>query len=184
MFQLLQFFAEEVCERQGPDAVQVLPGCLLLHFAAADLQESQGDVEAARQVYQDLLPSLNPDEPPATPAPQVPSVKPFGVPFSCSFLPRCHCAAFQLQPCLLTFMAGAGSKYDTASAAGAILTVLVNVLTTEGCIRECGLAQANCSMSHAVPSALPSWVGALVSCCRVQQPQQHMQLGVRPGEPL
>ncbi|KAL3133211.1 hypothetical protein ABBQ38_007099 [Trebouxia sp. C0009 RCD-2024] len=52
-------------------ARQVLPGCLLLHFAAADLQESQGDVEAARQVYQDLLPFLNPDESPATPAPQM-----------------------------------------------------------------------------------------------------------------
>lgn len=52
--------------------MQVLPGCLLLHFAAADLQEAGGDVDAARQVYQDLLPSLVPDETPATPAPQVP----------------------------------------------------------------------------------------------------------------
>lgn len=52
--------------------LQVLPGCLLLHFAAADLQEGQGDIEAARQVYQELLPSLSPDEPLATPPPQVP----------------------------------------------------------------------------------------------------------------
>ena len=54
--------------------MQVLPGCLLLHFAAADLQEGEGDVDAARQVYQDLLPSLVPDETPPTPAPQVPAV--------------------------------------------------------------------------------------------------------------
>lgn len=51
--------------------VQVLPGCLLLHFAAADLQEGQGDIDAARHVYQDLLPSLNPEEPPTMPPPQV-----------------------------------------------------------------------------------------------------------------
>lgn len=52
-------------------ARQVLPGCLLLHFAAADLQEGQGDIDAARHVYQDLLPSLNPEEPPTMPPPQM-----------------------------------------------------------------------------------------------------------------
>ena len=51
--------------------LQVLPGCLLLHFAAADLQEAEGNIEAARQVYHELLPSLNPDEPVAAPPPQV-----------------------------------------------------------------------------------------------------------------
>lgn len=54
-----------------PSLLQVLPSCLLLHFAAADLQEAGGDMDAARQVYQELLPSLAPDEPPATPPPQV-----------------------------------------------------------------------------------------------------------------
>lgn len=52
--------------------LQVLPGCLLLHFAAADLQEGEGNIEAARQVYQELLPYLNPDGPLAAPPTQVP----------------------------------------------------------------------------------------------------------------
>ncbi|DBA97394.1 hypothetical protein WJX77_004704 [Trebouxia sp. C0004] len=52
-------------------ARQVLPSCLLLHFAAADLQEAGGDIDASRQVYQELLPSLVPDEPHATPPPQM-----------------------------------------------------------------------------------------------------------------
>ncbi|DBB09204.1 TPA: hypothetical protein ACH3X3_007796 [Trebouxia sp. C0006] len=52
-------------------ARQALPSCLLLHFAAADLQEAGGDIDAARHVYLELLPSLVPDEPPTTPPPQM-----------------------------------------------------------------------------------------------------------------
>ena len=33
---------------------QALPGCTLLHFAAADLQEANGDVSAAEAVYAQL----------------------------------------------------------------------------------------------------------------------------------
>lgn len=51
-------------------AMQVLPTCLLLHFAAADLEEAQGNLQAAHQVYQGLLPSLTP--PDSAPPPQVP----------------------------------------------------------------------------------------------------------------
>lgn len=42
------------------NARQVLPTCLLLHFAAADIEEAQGNIEAAQQVFQGLLPSLAP----------------------------------------------------------------------------------------------------------------------------
>ena len=51
--------------------VQVLPTCLLLHFAAADIEEAQGNIAAAQQVYQGLLPSLAPADPQAPPPPQV-----------------------------------------------------------------------------------------------------------------
>lgn len=51
--------------------LQVLPTCLLLHFAAADIEEAQGNITAAQQVYQGLLPSLAPTEPQASPPPQV-----------------------------------------------------------------------------------------------------------------
>ena len=51
--------------------MQVLPTCLLLHFAAADIEEAQGNIAAAQQVYQGLLPSLAPADPQAPPPPQV-----------------------------------------------------------------------------------------------------------------
>ena len=34
---------------------QALPSCLLVHFAAADLEESRGNTEASRQIYEDLV---------------------------------------------------------------------------------------------------------------------------------
>lgn len=51
--------------------LQVLPTCLLLHFAAADIEEAQGNITAAQQVYHGLLPSLAPTEPQALSPPQV-----------------------------------------------------------------------------------------------------------------
>jgi hypothetical protein len=41
---------------------QALFSCLLLHFAAADLEESRGSAEAARRVYEDLVAGLVPKE--------------------------------------------------------------------------------------------------------------------------
>ena len=38
-----------------PHAVQRLPSCLLLHCAAADLEEQQGRLPAARAVYEGLV---------------------------------------------------------------------------------------------------------------------------------
>ncbi len=38
-----------------PHALQRLPSCLLLHCAAADLEEQQGRLPAARAVYEDLV---------------------------------------------------------------------------------------------------------------------------------
>ena len=32
-----------------------MPGCLLLHFAAADLNEVGGDVAGARQIFEELI---------------------------------------------------------------------------------------------------------------------------------
>lgn len=98
--------------RHGTAALQVLPGCLLLHFAAADLQESQGDLEAARQVYQDLLPSLNPDEPLATPPPQVPYPTPVWCTVLFRFLPA-NMQPFRLcSPCLPSWHEQPGRVHD------------------------------------------------------------------------
>jgi cleavage stimulation factor subunit 3 len=44
---------------------QALPSCLLLHFAAADLEESRGNVEGARKIYEELVAGLLPAEPAA-----------------------------------------------------------------------------------------------------------------------
>lgn len=41
---------------------QALRGCLLLHFAAADLQDVLGNTEAARKVYEGLVARLVPKE--------------------------------------------------------------------------------------------------------------------------
>ena len=41
---------------------QALFSCLLLHFAAADLEESRGSPEASRRVYEDLVAGLVPKE--------------------------------------------------------------------------------------------------------------------------
>ncbi|EIE19849.1 Suf-domain-containing protein, partial [Coccomyxa subellipsoidea C-169] len=41
---------------------KALFSCLLLHFAAADLEESRGSTEAARRVYEDLVAGLVPKE--------------------------------------------------------------------------------------------------------------------------
>lgn len=41
---------------------QALFSCLLVHFAAADLEESRGSTEAARRVYEDLVAGLVPKE--------------------------------------------------------------------------------------------------------------------------
>ena len=35
--------------------VQALPLCLLVHFTAADLEESRGNTENSRQIYDDLI---------------------------------------------------------------------------------------------------------------------------------
>ena len=42
--------------------MQALPSCLLLHFAAADLEESRGNTEASRQIYKDLVQPTLPKE--------------------------------------------------------------------------------------------------------------------------
>ncbi len=42
--------------------MQALPSCLLLHFAAADLEELRGGTDAARRVYEDLVAGLVPKE--------------------------------------------------------------------------------------------------------------------------
>ena len=42
--------------------VQALPSCLLVHFAAADLEESRGNTEASRQIYEDLVQPTLPKE--------------------------------------------------------------------------------------------------------------------------
>ena len=41
---------------------QALPSCLLVHFAAADLEESRGNTEASRQIYEDLVQPTLPKE--------------------------------------------------------------------------------------------------------------------------
>ncbi|CAL8466443.1 g5979 [Coccomyxa elongata] len=41
---------------------KALPSCLLLHFAAADLEDSRGGTDAARRVYEDLVAGLVPKE--------------------------------------------------------------------------------------------------------------------------
>ena len=43
----------------------MLPACLMLHFAAADMEEGRGNQEAAKQVYEDLAAPLGPDTPEA-----------------------------------------------------------------------------------------------------------------------
>lgn len=35
--------------------VQAVPSCLLVHFMAADLEESRGNTESSRQIYEDLV---------------------------------------------------------------------------------------------------------------------------------
>ena len=99
--------------------LQVLPGCLLLHFAAADLQEGQGDIDAARQVYQDLLPSLNPEEPPTMPSPEV-------IDHAASPCHVCHCASASMQGFWrqligLTIKAAAGCSVGPDSTSNASL---------------------------------------------------------------
>ena len=41
----------------------MLPSCLMLHFAAADMEEGRGNLEAAKQIYEDLAAPLAPDAP-------------------------------------------------------------------------------------------------------------------------
>lgn len=43
-------------------AVQILPDCVLLHFACADLEEQRGEVQAASEVYERLALRMLPPE--------------------------------------------------------------------------------------------------------------------------
>lgn len=45
--------------------LQMLPSCLMLHFAAADMEEGRGNLDAAKQIYEDLAVPLAPDTPDA-----------------------------------------------------------------------------------------------------------------------
>ena len=42
--------------------MQAVPSCLLVHFMAADLEESRGNTESSRQIYEDLVQSTLPTE--------------------------------------------------------------------------------------------------------------------------
>ena len=42
--------------------MQAVPSCLLVHFMAADLEESRGNTESSRQVYEDLVQGTLPKE--------------------------------------------------------------------------------------------------------------------------
>ena len=43
--------------------VQALPSCLLVHFTAADLEESRGNTDSSRQIYEDIIQASLPKEP-------------------------------------------------------------------------------------------------------------------------
>ena len=59
--------------------VQALPMCLLVHFTAADLEESRGNTDNSRQIYDDLiqatLPKSDAAEPDASAAKSTPEVR-------------------------------------------------------------------------------------------------------------
>ena len=42
--------------------MQAVPSCLLVHFMAADLEESRRNTESSRQIYEDLVQSTLPKE--------------------------------------------------------------------------------------------------------------------------
>ena len=56
--------------------MQAVPSCLLVHFMAADLEESRGNTESSRQIYEDLVQSTLPKEDAATPDPANAQSKP------------------------------------------------------------------------------------------------------------